>query len=132
MNRPNYVRNLLAIVLAILLHNGLSAQMINVWQGGEPGHETDWNYSKNWSRNKTPDVFDIAIIPNVSTSTRHYPVISSGEVEVLGLEIQQEATLTLKKSAHILMETFICNGTCVGCSSRILIENADSPQTVQR
>jgi len=42
-----------------------SAQKINVWRGGAPGHETDWSFFKNWSAGKVPSEFDHVIIPNM-------------------------------------------------------------------
>ena len=119
-----------ALILSVAV--SASAQISNTWNGGTPGHETDWSYFKNWSLGKTPDVFDNVVIPDVSSTTRCYPVIATGEVEVLSLEIQTGASLTLKKSAFVLTETFVNNGTCKGCSSRILIENTDSQVTAQR
>jgi hypothetical protein len=113
-----------ALILSVAV--SASAQISNTWKGGTPGHETDWSYFKNWSLGKTPDVFDNVVIPDVSTTTRCYPVIATGEIEVLSLEVQTGASLTLKKSAFVLTETFVCQGICKGCSSRILIENTES------
>ncbi len=99
-----------------------SAQKINVWYGGAPGHETDWSFSKNWSNGRTPTEFDYVIIPDVSTSTNDYPVIRTGEVEVLGLEIQSSATLTLLPKARLKAEEIQLTGTCNGCERRLLLE----------
>ena len=99
-----------------------SAQTTNVWRGGAPGHETDWSYYKNWSKGRVPSVFDNVIIPNISSSTGEYPVISKGEVEVWSLEIQPEASLTLMPEARLLLEYVQVYGACKGCEQRILIE----------
>ena len=104
--------------------SSLQAQTTNVWKGGFPGHETDWNHNRNWSLGKTPDVFDRVTIPNVSTSTLKYPVIKNGEIEIQSLEIESGASLTLLNSARIVADEFVCKGTCVGCERRVLIEGA--------
>ncbi len=110
----------------LLLANlsSLQAQTTNVWKGGFPGHETDWNQNRNWSLGKTPDVFDRVIIQDVSTSTQKYPIIKEGEIEVLSLEVRSGASLTLLRSARIVADEFVCNGTCNGCEFRVLVEGA--------
>ena len=107
----------------------LPAQITNVWKGGSPGHENDWHYYKNWSLGKTPDVFDAVIIPDVSTTTNRYPVVSSGQIEVQSLDIQSGASLQLCRSASILTEIFVCNGACAGCGMRVVLEGSDKPAT---
>lgn len=110
----------------------LQAQTANIWRGGFPGHETNWNHARNWSLGRIPDFFDWVIIPDVSTSTRRYPIISSGEVQVQTLEIKPGATLTLHTAARVFAEEFICNGTCKGCEWRIMIEGTVPPITASR
>ena len=112
----------IALISILAITDSASAQTTNVWKGGFPGRENDWNCSKNWSLGKTPDVFDNVVIPDVSTSTRRYPVVSSGEVEVSSVEVKPGATLTIMRSAHILSEKFSCEGTCKGCEFRVWIE----------
>ena len=115
----------------LLLANlsSLQAQTTNVWKGGFPGHETDWNQNRNWSLGKTPDVFDRVIIPDVSTSTLRYPIIKEGEIEVLSLEVRSGASLTLLRSARIVADEFVCNGTCNGCEFRVLVEGVKTTST---
>ena len=98
-----------------------SAQKINVWRGGAPGHETDWSFFKNWSAGKVPSEFDHVIIPDVSTSTGKYPTIFAGEVEVMGLEIQSGASLTLLPGVRMQAEGIQLTGVCKGCKSLVLI-----------
>ena len=74
--------------------SSLQAQTTNVWKGGFPGRETDWNQSRNWSLGKTPDVFDRVIIPDVSASTQKYPIVKEGEIEVLSIDVRTGASLT--------------------------------------
>ncbi len=118
----------------LLLANlsSLQAQTTNVWKGGFPGHETDWNHNRNWSLGKTPDVFDRVIIPDVSTSTLKYPIFKEGEIELQSLEIRAGASLTLLRSARIVANEFVCNGTCNGCESRVLVESAKTTTTALR
>ena len=99
-----------------------SAQKTNVWHGGTPGHETDWSFFKNWSTGRTPSEFDYVIIPDVSTSTNDYPVIRTGEVVVLGLEIHSGAMLTLLPKARLMAEDIQVSGICNGCEQRLLLE----------
>lgn len=108
----------------MLFSAAVSAQKTNVWRGGAPGHETDWSFFKNWSTGKVPSEFDNVIVPDVSASTGDYPVIRTGEVEILGLEIQSGASLTLMPEARLLVETLQISGTCKGCKSRILMEGS--------
>jgi hypothetical protein len=93
----------------------------NVWKGGFPGHETDWNQNRNWSLGKTPDVFDRVIIPHVSTSTLKYPIVKEGEIEVQSLEVRAGASLTLLRPVRIMVDEFVCNGTCKGCEWRVFV-----------
>ncbi|MBL7781392.1 MAG: hypothetical protein JNM22_09265 [Saprospiraceae bacterium] len=113
-----------SICFFMLFSAAVSAQKTNVWRGGAPGHETDWSFFKNWSTGKVPSEFDNVIVPDVSASTGDYPVIRTGEVEILGLEIQSGASLTLMPEARLLVETLQISGTCKGCKSRILMEGS--------
>lgn len=117
------------LITIITLTVSANAQTANVWKGGFPGHENDWNCSKNWSLGKTPDVFDNVVIPDVSTTTRRYPVIASGEVEIMSLYVQNGATLTLTPSGRLQAENFNCEGTCKGCEWRVLDEGNTTAMT---
>jgi hypothetical protein len=112
--------------------SALNAQTTNIWKGGFPGHETEWNHYRNWSLGKTPNVFDRVIIPDVSTSTQKYPIIKEGEIEVLSLEVRSGASLTLLQAARIVAEEFVCKGTCKGCERRVLIEGNEANTTASR
>jgi len=118
----------------LLLANlsSLQAQTTNVWKGGFPGHETDWNQNRNWSLGKTPDVFDRVIIPDVSTSTLKYPIVTEGVIEVKSLEVRAGAMLTLLPSVRIVADEFVCNGTCKGCEWRVLVEGTEAATTAFR
>jgi hypothetical protein len=125
----------IAFFTALLLlanFSSLQAQTLNTWKGGFPGHETEWNNSRNWSLGRTPGIFDRVVIPDVSTSTRRYPVVPSGVFEVQRLEIQAGASLTLHRSARIVADAFLCNGACIGCEQRVLIEGEVLPVTASR
>ena len=110
------------LIVVTALSISTNAQTTNVWKGGFPGHENDWHYYKNWSLGKTPDTFDNVVIPETLTTTRRYPVIASGEVEVGGLLIQPGASLVLLSEARLLADDIQIMGTCKGCERRILIE----------
>jgi hypothetical protein len=106
-----------------LLTTTLPAQIVNVWKGGSPGHETDWNYHKNWSLAKTPDVFHAVVIPDISTKTRKYPFVKSGEIDVQSIEIQSGAKLYVLPSVCISTDRFTCDGVCEGCEHIIVAKN---------
>ncbi|MCC6279865.1 MAG: hypothetical protein IT262_04645 [Saprospiraceae bacterium] len=110
----------------------LHAQTTNVWKGGFPGHETEWNHHRNWSLGKTPDVFNRVIIPDVSTSTQKYPIVKEGVIEVQSLEIRSGASLTLLRPARIVVDEFVCEGTCKGCEWRVLVEGTEAISTALR
>ena len=112
--------------------SSLQAQTANVWKGGFPGHESDWNHNRNWSLGKTPDVFDRVIIPDVSTSTLKYPIVKEGAIEVQTLEIRPGASLTLLRSARIVADKFVCHGACIGCEQRVLVEGPKTTTTVSQ
>ncbi len=116
----------LCTILFLANLSSLQAQTTNVWKGGFPGHETDWNQNRNWSLGKTPGVFDRVIIPDVSSSTQKYPIIKEGEIEVQSLEVRVGASLTLLRSARILADEFVCKGACKGCEWRILVEGTEA------
>ena len=122
----------LVAIIILAISTSATAQTTNTWKGGFPGHETDWNQNKNWSLGKTPDVFDRVIIPDVSTSTQKYPIVKEGEIEVLRIEVQSGASLTLLRSVRIVANEFICNGTCKDCERRVLVEGTEAAATAAR
>ena len=79
----------------------LNAQISNTWIGGSPGHETDWNYYKNWSLNRVPDWTMDVIILDVSSSTHHYPEIFSGRFEVNSLLTSPQTKLRVSADASL-------------------------------
>jgi len=119
-------------LLLLANFSSLQAQTINVWKGGFPGHETEWNQNRNWSLGKTPNVFDRVIIPDVSTSTLKYPIIKEGDIELQSLEVRSGATLTLLASARIVADEFVCKGTCKGCEGRVIVESTEATTTALR
>ena len=132
MLKQQKIKNMKAITflstLMLLVNlSSLQAQTTNVWKGGVPGHESDWNHYKNWSLGKTPGVFDCVIIPDVSSTSRKYPIVKAGEIEVLSIEVQSGASLILLHPARIVAEEFICYGNCKGCEQRVLIEGNIPP-----
>ena len=92
-------------ILSFLSISSIYSQRINTWIGGSPGHETNWNYHKNWSLNEVPDWTSDVIIPNMSSSARHYPKIKEGEAEVNSLRIFPGAKLHVSVDASLLVLT---------------------------
>jgi len=105
MKNLNIIASFIVVFCCFSLCN-VYAQRTNTWIGGSPGHETDWNYYKNWSLNDVPDWTDDVIIPDVSSSTHHYPVIKEIEAEINSLTINPKANLhvTAKASLVVLSE----------------------------
>jgi hypothetical protein len=116
-------------LFSLLAITSLKAQSNNTWKGGYPGHETDWSFSKNWSKGHVPSEFDAVVIPDVSTSSSDYPVIRSGGFEVASLYVQSGATLTMLPGASLLTADIEVLGTCKGCKILILIEELDTDPT---
>lgn len=88
-------------LLFILSACTLSAQ-VN-WQGGAPGHETDWNFACNWSDNRIPDDFDNVVIPDCSARGNFYPVIDTRNARVQSLLVYSGARLTITKHAKLMV-----------------------------
>ena len=80
-----------------------NAQRTTTWKGGTPGRPSDWYCSTNWKEGREPDEFSNVIIPDVSTSTFFYPVLRSGEVEILSLLIQPRASITISENARLII-----------------------------
>jgi len=96
------MRNSILFVLLTLSLTSLKAQ--NIWCGGTPGNETNWNIAKNWSENRVPDWTKEVIIPDVSTCSGYYPIIDS-EVELIAyLEIQSNACLTILPKGKLIID----------------------------
>ncbi|MEI7897565.1 MAG: hypothetical protein WCJ26_11060, partial [bacterium] len=62
----------------------------NAWTGAST---TDWNLLNNWSGGHVPYATDDVLIPDVSSGSNRFPVLSSN-VEVKTIEIAAGATLT--------------------------------------
>ena len=65
--------------------------------------KTDWFCPYNWNTSSVPDEFSNVIIPDVSTSTFSFPVLSSGNIEVNSLHIHSQANLTILKDATLVV-----------------------------
>ena len=91
-------------IIALFYICSASVEAQNVWCGGTPGHETDWNVAKNWSGNKIPDWTKTVIIPDVSSCGDYYPVIKSEVEPISHLEIQSNASLTILASGKLTID----------------------------
>jgi hypothetical protein len=90
----------------ILIHSfSAQAQRIVFWKGGTPGLESAWNCPKNWSNHAVPDEFSNVIIPDVSTRSGKYPVISKKDAVVNFLTLQAGASLTISKNGALNIQT---------------------------
>lgn len=102
----------LFVVLLLGYSLTLSAQTTAVWQGGNPGRTTDWNYAANWSEGRVPDEFTQVIIPSGAT---YYPVIQFAPTPIDALLMEAGAKLTITDGARlaILGETGIFDGVTI-------------------
>ena len=92
------------VLIAFLYMCSASVEAQNVWCGGTPGHETDWNVAKNWSESKVPDWTKTVIIPDVSSCGGYYPIIDSEVEPISHLEICSNATLTILASGKLIID----------------------------
>jgi len=94
--------NLLIVILALFGFSA-QAQITNIWQGGHPSHESDWNAATNWSLGEVPNHTHDVVIPNSSI----FPVLTGKTVELNSLQMQSGAELTLKNGARIALPTSV-------------------------
>ncbi len=76
------MKQVFAILTFTLLYGLFSpetaqAQKLNVWKGGQPGRQADWNCPRNWSLGIVPDQTCVAVIEQNFQSGANYPVIST-------------------------------------------------------
>jgi hypothetical protein len=81
----------------------LCAQKITTWKGGTPGRPNEWNCPSNWKEGRVPNEFSQVLIPDVSSSTFHNPVLNEGEVEIWSLQILSGASLRIGKYASLFL-----------------------------
>lgn len=94
----------LAVFCLVVLHlfaEELSAQKVNTWLGGAAGRESDWFYPKNWSLGVAPDWSHDVVIPDVASTSRSYPVVPSGVIEMASLTIHSSAELQIGDSVQL-------------------------------
>jgi uncharacterized repeat protein (TIGR03803 family) len=61
---------------------------------------TDWHNPANWAQNDVPTVYTEVVIPDVSSGSNRYPVISS-DVHVRDLTIEPGASIDVQNNADI-------------------------------
>ncbi|HQU59798.1 MAG: hypothetical protein KDD02_02835 [Phaeodactylibacter sp.] len=96
------MKTLMSIVLATTLSLSLNAQ--NIWLGGAPGQETEWNNPRNWSAFRAPGPDDLVIIPNTDSRGGFYPVINNKVEPVYFLEVQDNAHLTITQHGELIID----------------------------
>ena len=95
--------NFIAVFGIILAtHATLSAQ--NVWKGGTPGQEQEWNNPKNWSQNRIPGIDDMVLIPNTESRGGFYPVVNGEAGPIYYLEVQGGATLSINQNGRLTID----------------------------
>ena len=95
--------NFIAVFGIILTtHATLSAQ--NVWKGGTPGQEQEWNNPKNWSQNRIPGIDDMVLIPNTESRGGFYPVVNGEAGPIYYLEVQGGATLSVTQNGRLTID----------------------------
>ncbi len=90
---------------AILDNGCVTSQVITVtnnskiWQGGEPGAETQWENANNWKPAGVPDANSCIIIPN----TTYDPIISGTSYDAYGknINVKSGGVLTVNSNNNI-------------------------------
>ena len=111
------MENLMIVLIVLTSVSLTSVNAQNIWKGGTPGQETDWNVAKNWSENRVPDWTENVIIADVSTNSGYFPVIDSEVEPIAHLEIQSNAILTIQPSGKLEVDgisTFNTGITLIG------------------
>lgn len=86
-----------------LISSSLHAET-NTWKGGTPGDETNWMNPRNWCANTVPTEISDVVIPNISTTGSHYPIVKS-KVEPIGsLLISGGAKLFIEESGLLIVD----------------------------
>lgn len=84
---------------------GLTASAQNIWKGGTPGAETDWNTPRNWSLNRVPDWSDdVVLIPNVASQSGYFPVVESHVPDISHLNIEGGASVTITTTGSLTID----------------------------
>jgi hypothetical protein len=105
----NLIMSFSLCLIAILFTTDLRAQ--NYWKGGTPGNETNWNIAKNWSQNQVPDWSEDVIIPDVSSQSGYFPVITQVIDAIPHLVIHSSAIVTVVERGRLVIDgqsTFNC------------------------
>ena len=100
----NAAKLLFSILLMSFTSFSASAQYTSTWKGMTPGHERQWNYPSNWSRNAVPDEFTDVIIPIDITGGKNYPVLQVSETSINSLCIIPGAYLTILQGRLITLD----------------------------
>ena len=93
---------LMPIALILISFSFIDAQ--NIWIGGFPGDETNWDNPRNWSLNKVPDLDKHVIIPDMSTHGSFYPVIDKEINEIPSLELGSNAKIEITKTGILTID----------------------------
>jgi hypothetical protein len=75
----------------------------NVWLGGTPGQETNWDNPRNWSENRVPDEDSWVIVQNLNTGHHAFPIINS-EVIISGIEVHAGASLKVAAAGELIID----------------------------
>ena len=108
-NHPNPAKNtfhyIFSITILLLLNVTFSSQAQNIWQGGTPGAETNWNNPKNWSKNRVPDWSDTyVIIPDVSSQSGQFPEVKNQVPTIASLSVEGGAKLMIRKKGNLTID----------------------------
>lgn len=91
------------LILFFGLQTTAHAQKTATWKGGTPGRGNDWFCATNWKEGRVPNEFSDVIIPDVSSSTRQYPIIQQGEIEVNSLRCASSIRLFVSPKASLVV-----------------------------
>ena len=94
----------LVVAFGVIMAANSTLVAQNVWRGGTPGQEQEWNNPRNWSQNRVPDIDDIVLIPNTESRGGFYPVISKDAGPIYYLEVQGGATLSVTTNGKLMID----------------------------
>ena len=77
------------------------AQKPATWKGGTPGKVSDWNCAANWQEGRVPNEFSDVLIPDVSTGSNAFPVISCRVESVNTLTLLSGARLDIARTGSL-------------------------------
>lgn len=110
---PLIMKTRVAFLMFFFLKTVLFLSAQTTWQGGFPGHETDWMCARNWDTGRVPEEFDDVLIPDCSTRGNFYPVIKTRVATIHKLELDSQAQLRITAKGYLTIQGLDERGNCL-------------------